>query len=170
LIECGFPGTLPKLSAELKRKGARHTEIKYFLASHFHPNHAGLAQELKNQGIKLIVMEQQQSSIAELAAFFKSKKFSYHEIILDDNLNLKEEESLKALGGLGLNGEIIYTPDRSNHSVTLILDAVFAFMGDLQPIGILPEEETVSGKSWDTILKHKIRTIYPGYGNYKEIL
>ena len=44
LIDSGFPGTLPKLSAELKRKGIAIIEIKYFLATHYHPDHAGLAQ------------------------------------------------------------------------------------------------------------------------------
>ncbi len=59
LVDSGFPGTLPKLSAELKRKGSSLSEIKYFLPTHYHPDHAGLAQELKNQGAKLIVLEQQ---------------------------------------------------------------------------------------------------------------
>lgn len=50
LIDCGWPGTLPKLMAELKRKGISASEIKYLLITHFHPDHAGITQELKKLG------------------------------------------------------------------------------------------------------------------------
>jgi endoribonuclease LACTB2 len=44
LIDCGWPGTLPKLMTELKRKGVSINEIKHLLVTHFHPDHAGIAQ------------------------------------------------------------------------------------------------------------------------------
>jgi len=52
LVDCGWPGTLPKLSAELKRKGSALKEIKNLLVTHFHPDHAGLVQELAGQGFR----------------------------------------------------------------------------------------------------------------------
>ena len=164
LIDSGFPGTLPKLSAELKRKGSALSEIKYFLPTHYHPDHAGLAQELKNQGAKLIVLNQQASFIPLFTEFFKTKKYPYQEIKLNDNLNLKCEDSRKFLAGIGINGEIIHTPGHSEDSVTLIVDEGFAFTGDLHPIFILPEEDTVSRQSWDKIYQHKITRIFPGHG------
>ncbi|HET7143710.1 MAG TPA: MBL fold metallo-hydrolase [Anaerolineales bacterium] len=164
LIDSGFPGTLPKLSAELKRKGIALVEIKYFLATHYHPDHAGLAQELKNQGIKHIIMDEQVNFIAQFTEFFRTKKYPYHEIKLNDSLVLKCEESRKFMDGLGINGEIIHTPGHSNDSVTLILDEGFAFTGDLQPIFVLPEEDTISRQSWDKIHQHKITRIFPGHG------
>lgn len=163
-MDSGFPGTLPKLSAELKRKGCTLNEIKYFLATHYHPDHAGLAQELKNQAIKLIVIEQQVNFIAQFTEFFRSKKYPYHEIDLNDSLVLKCEESRKFLAGLGINGEIIHTPGHSDDSVTLILDEGFAFTGDLHPIFVVPEEDTTSRQSWDKIHQHKIARIFPGHG------
>src|SRR5215207_10576166 len=77
LVDCGWPGTLPKLSAELKRKGSTLKEIKYLLVTHFHPDHAGLVQELKNQGIKLILPECQLDFIDPFAEYFKTKPFRY---------------------------------------------------------------------------------------------
>ncbi len=164
LIDSGFPGTLPKLSAELKRKGVTLNEIKYFLATHYHPDHAGLAQELKEQGAKLIVMDPQIDFIAPFTEFFKTKKFPYHEINQNDNLNLKCEESRKFLADLGISGEIIHTPGHSDDSVTFILDEGCAFTGDLHPLFMLPEEDTPSRQSWDKINRHKINRIYPGHG------
>lgn len=165
LIDSGFPGTLPKLAAELKRKGSDLKEIQYFLATHYHPDHAGLAQELKNKGIQLILLEQQIKFIPPFTEFFKTKKYPYQEIKLTDNLNLKCEDSRKFLANLGISGEIIHTPGHSDDSITLILDEGCAFTGDLHPIFVLPEEDMVSRQSWDKINQHKITRIFPGHGS-----
>ena len=55
LIDCGWPGTLPQFTKVLQRKGIALSEIKYLLVTHFHPDHAGLVQELKNHAAKLIL-------------------------------------------------------------------------------------------------------------------
>lgn len=59
LVDCGWPGTLPQFSAELKRKGIGLQEIKYLLVTHFHPDHAGMTQELKALGVKHILLDLQ---------------------------------------------------------------------------------------------------------------
>src|SRR5512146_3297431 len=119
LIDCGWPGTLPKFMAQLKRKGVSIQEIKYLLVTHFHPDHAGLTQELKNQGIKLILMEGQINFIAPFGDFFKGKNFPYVEIAQNGDLILKFEDSRKFLAGIGIAGEIISTPGHTDDSVTL---------------------------------------------------
>lgn len=166
LVDCGWPGTLPKLTAELKRKGIALGEIKYLLVTHFHPDHAGLAQELKKLGTKLLLLASQIDFIAPLSELFKKKTFPYVELTQSDNLILKFEESRKFLANLGINGEIISTPGHSDDSVTLILDEGFAFTGDLQPRFMLPEEDKISHESWDKIYEHKIKRIFPGHGGY----
>lgn len=165
LVDCGFPGTLPKLSAELKRKGCSIGEIKYFLPTHYHPDHAGLAQELTGHGIKLIALEEQAGGIPALTEFFKSKKYPYHEFHPGNTINLKCTDSRRFLAGLGLNGEILHTPGHSPDSVTLILDDGFAFTGDLKPVFTLSEDDKLSKESWDKINCHKIKRIYPGHGS-----
>lgn len=131
LVDCGWPGTLPKFSAGLKRKGISLSEIKYLLVTHFHPDHAGLTQELKDQGIKFLLLEPQVDFIPQLTEFFKRKTYPYIEIEQNDNLILKLEESREFLAGIGLNGEILHTPGHSDDSITLIIDEGFAFTGDL---------------------------------------
>jgi glyoxylase-like metal-dependent hydrolase (beta-lactamase superfamily II) len=164
LVDCGWPGTLPKLSAELKRKGITLGEIKYLLITHFHPDHAGLTQELKKLGMKLLLLESQIDFIARLSELFKKKTFPYVEITRNDNLILKFKESRNFLANLGMNGEIISTPGHTDDSITLILDEGFAFTGDLQPRFMLPEEDQISHESWDQIYQHKIARIFPGHG------
>src|SRR6266498_3692227 len=163
LIDCGWPGTLPKFIAELKRKGISINEIKYLLVTHFHPDHAGLTQELKKLGIKLVLLESQISFIAPFAEFFKGKNFPYVEITQNDNLVLKFEDSRKFLASIGINGEIISTPGHSDDSVTLILDEGFAFTGDLH-LRFMNIDDIPTRESWDKIHQHKIARIYPGHG------
>ena len=163
LVDCGWPGTLPKLTAELKRKGIALGEIKYLLVTHFHPDHAGLTQELKQLGTKLLLLESQIDFIAPLGELFRKKTFPYVEITQNDNLILKFKESRKFLAGLGMNGEIISTPGRSDDGVTLILDEGFAFTGDLHP-GFMDIEDVKTRESWDKIYQHKISRIFPGHG------
>ncbi len=93
----GGPERCQNSMAELKRKGISIKEIKHLLVTHFHPDHAGLAQELKNQGIKFIVPEPQIDFIAPFAEFFKGKNFPYVPITQNDNLDLKLEDSRKFL-------------------------------------------------------------------------
>ncbi len=83
LIDSGWPGTLPKLSAELKRKGIALKEIQYLLVTHFHPDHAGLTQELRNLGAKLVLLESQPGQIHPLTELLRSKNVPYVEIVQD---------------------------------------------------------------------------------------
>ena len=137
LVDCGWPGTLPKFMAELKRKGI---------------------------SFKLIVLEPQIDFITPFAEFFKGKKFPYVPITQNDNLVLKLADSRKFLAGIGLDGEILRTPGHSDDSVTLLLDEGFAFTGDLPPRFMVAEEDHVTQKSWDKIYKHKITRVFPAHG------
>ena len=164
LVDCGWPGTLPKFSAQLKRKGISLNEIKYLLVTHFHPDHAGLTQELKNQGIKFILLDCQIDFIPQLTEFFKTKTYPYVEIKHNDNRLLKLEESRKFLASIGLDGEILQTPGHSDDSITLILDEGFAFTGDLHP-SFMNIDDPQTRTSWEKIHQHRISRIFPGHGN-----
>lgn len=165
LIDCGWPGTLPKLLAQLKRKGISIKEIQYLLVTHFHPDHAGITQDLKRLGIKLVLLESQANFITPFAQYFNGKNFPYLEITQSDNLILKFEGSRKFLASIGLNGEILSTPGHSDDSITLILDEGLAFTGDLSPRFMISEEDHITQQSWNRIYEHKITRIYPAHGS-----
>lgn len=163
LIDCGWPGTLPKFMAQLKRKGISIGEIKYLLVTHFHPDHAGLAQELKNLGIKLILLENQSEGISALTEFFKEKSYPYVEIKRNDNILLSFKDTRKFLSNLGIHGEILLTPGHSGDSITLVLDEGFAFTGDLHP-SFIDSDDLKTRESWDKINQHNISRVFPGHG------
>jgi ribonuclease/clavin/mitogillin len=164
LVDCGWPGTLPKFLPVLKRKDVALDEIKYLLVTHFHPDHSGLAQELKNLGVSLILLESQVDFTNAMDQLYKSKNLPYLPITPEKNIQLKFADSRDFLTTLGLAGEIIPTPGHSDDSVTLILDEGFAFTGDLSSRFIIPEEDLTSRQSWDRIYQHKITRIFPAHG------
>jgi len=51
LVDIGWPGTMGKMRAYLRRMCVPLNEIRYALATHYHIDHAGLAQEFKQAGI-----------------------------------------------------------------------------------------------------------------------
>ena len=163
LIDCGWPGTLPRFMAQLKRKGLSIGKIQYLLVTHYHPDHAGLAQELKNLGLKLILLENQLAGISSLTEFFRGKSYPYIEIRKDDNVLLSFKDGRTFLSNLGIQGEILPTPAHSDDSVTLILDEGFAFTGDLHP-SFIDIDDPKTRESWDKINQHNILHILPGHG------
>ena len=164
LIDYGWPGTLPKLGAILRRKDIAVEDIQYLLVTHFHPDHAGIAQEIKGLGARLILMESQPPFIAPMEQMFRRKKLLFVEIRAEGNLLLKFDDSRNFLATLGLEGEIISTPGHSDDSITLLLDEGSAFTGDLPPRFMLADGNITARESWDRIDEHRISRIYPAHG------
>lgn len=163
LVDIGWPGSLPRLLNVLKRKGLAFQKIKYLFCTHYHPDHAGLAQELKERGIRLVVLDNQFSGLAGLGAYMKPAN-NFQPITVHGNLKLKPEESRAFLGSIGLAGELIPSPGHSEDSVSLVLDDGLAFTGDaLTPMQ--PEEsQNLAAVLMNALRSRGVRTIYPGHG------
>ncbi len=159
LIDVGWPGTLPFLQSQIKRAGT--TLPGHLLITHYHPDHAGIAQEVKQAGAKLIVLETQRTAIPVLKSYMKPEH-PYQEIDLSDAITLATQDSRAFLAALGIQGQIISTPGHSDDSVTLVLDEGIAFIGDLRfP---MEGEEDELAASWERLRALKVHTIYPGHG------
>jgi ribonuclease/clavin/mitogillin len=164
LIDVGWPGTFPKLLASLKRKDIPLQDIRYLLVTHYHPDHAGLAQEMKAKGVRLIVLRQQLSALPLLKTHMKPINH-YVDITLNDNLQLTTAESRAFLQRLGIEGEIVSTPGHSDDSVTLVLDEGIAFTGDLtNPAAAEDTSDTPLTQSWNRLRALGVTHIYPGHG------
>ncbi len=161
LVDCGWPGTMAQFTAEMKRKDISPAQIKYLLATHFHPDHAGLVEEFKKLGAKLILLENQVATLEPADPEIVSSSIK---VSRESNILLKSMESRAFLASLGLSGEIIPTPGHSDDSVTLILDDGLAFTGDLPPRFIVREDDAVTKASWDKIDAHGVKQIFPAHG------
>jgi endoribonuclease LACTB2 len=162
LVDVGFPGTLPKLRHTLKRAGLALAAIGYLLVTHYHVDHAGLAEELTAEGVRLLVLEPQLAAVPLLKHQMKPA-YGYREIRLDDAITLSLADSRTFLRRLGIDGEIMATPGHSDDSLSLVLDAGMALVGDLPP-PLADETNQALQASWATLRARGVRTIYPGHG------
>ncbi len=167
MVDTDFPDTLHRLMHLLKQHGINMSDIKYLIVTHFHPDHAGIAQDLKNLGIRLILHECQVPFVDNLNSFFKkSPKAKFTDIVIEDNIVISDKESRKFLNSVGIEGEIIQTPGHTDDSISLIIDGCCAFTGDLPEFGLMEAYNNQTVKdSWKLIKDLRITKIYPAHGN-----
>ena len=164
LVDLGWPGMVGQLVANLQRKGIPLNEVTHGLATHYHIDHAGAAQDLKHKGMQLIVLEQQMQAIPLMKRWIKPAD-SYTDIATHDNVVLRAADSRTFLARLGIAGEIVPTPGHSDDSVTLVLDDGCAFTGDLTlEVMVAAEDPVVVAQSWQSLRDRGVTTIYPGHG------
>jgi ribonuclease/clavin/mitogillin len=164
LVDAGWPGSMSEMQRMAGIKDIHLSEIQYQLVTHYHPDHAGLAQELKRLGVKLIVIDTQLDYIPLMRTHVKPRD-NYTEIELTGNKVITTAESRTFLASIGIQGEIISTPGHSDDSITLILDEGAAFTGDLTaPIAVPDDPADLSYQSWANIRAKGGRLIYPGHG------
>ncbi len=164
LVDVGWPGTLPKLQHRCTRKGLRLPDIPYLLVTHYHPDHAGLVNDLQRLGVILIVLETQLAAIPTLRTYMKPEH-PYHEIEVTAARQVKCADTRAFLAQAGIRGEILSTPEHSDDSITLVLDDGAAFTGDLTPSFVFGHDRMDPAyQSWQAIRAVGGYTIYPGHG------
>jgi ribonuclease/clavin/mitogillin len=164
LVDLGWPGMFTALEAELKRKDIPLKEITHGIATHYHIDHAGAAQDLKNAGMRLIVTPEQVPMIEMMKQWTKPAD-NYTPISITDNVVVECADSRAFLAKLGIPGEIIHTPGHSEDSVSLLLDSGEAFTGDLtMPNMIAEESEELVLHSWRTLKEKGARRVHGGHG------
>ncbi len=164
LVDLGWPGMFGTLSAQLSRMGVPLAEITHGLATHFHLDHAGAAQDLKLAGMRLIVMDVQAAFIERMRVHVKPAD-QYTPITLDDNVSLACAESRAFLKRLGFDGEIVHTPGHSDDSVSLLLDGGAVFTGDLTWPTFMGEDDAEQVMaSWGALRAKGATTVYAGHG------
>jgi glyoxylase-like metal-dependent hydrolase (beta-lactamase superfamily II) len=152
------------LRARLNQMDIPLKEIRYALATHYHIDHAGLAQELKMAGVPLLVLETQKAAIPLMRQFTKPQDH-YIDISLDGNMTLSFPESRAVLEQIGIPGEILPTPGHSDDSVSLLLDDGSVFTGDLPPLEhAWGEAAQLVQASWHLLKELGAKRIYPGHG------
>jgi len=169
LVDIGWPGTMGEMRASLDRKDVPIEEIHYTLATHYHIDHAGLAQEFKQAGVPLLVLDAQVNAIPLMKRWVKPAD-NYVEITMDGNVTISFSESRSVLKQIGIPGEIAYTPGHSDDSVSLLLDDGSAFTGDLAPpqlVGV--EDPAIVSASWRLLRESGATIVYPGHGPIRQI-
>lgn len=167
MIDAGWPDTLPQLLQLLNQYDIYINDIDYLIITHFHPDHAGLTQNLKDYGVKLILHECQVPYVHKLNNFFKKNpKANFKDIVTNSNLIISSFESRSFLKSIGIEGELIHTPGHSDDSISLVIDECCAFTGDLPQLSLMDAyDDEIMKNSWKLILEHNVKTIYPAHGD-----
>lgn len=167
LVDIGWPGTLGAMKANLKRMGIALCEIRYALATHYHIDHAGLAEELKREGIPLLVLDVQVDAIPVIKTWTKPGD-NYVDITNHGNVIISSEQSRQLLSQIGIAGEILPTPGHSDHCVSLLLDDGSVFTGDLPP-EVYAFDNPVALATWRLLRARGARRVYPAHGPIRAI-
>jgi glyoxylase-like metal-dependent hydrolase (beta-lactamase superfamily II) len=162
LVDIGWPGMLGTMKANLKKMDIPLHEIRYALATHYHIDHAGLGEELKREGVPLLVLDVQMAAIPLMKQWTKPAD-NYVEITAKGNVVISCAESRQLLSRIGIGGEILHTPGHTKHCVSLLLDDGSLFTGDL------PAEQYAFGDptilaTWQMVRTRGARRIYPAHG------
>jgi glyoxylase-like metal-dependent hydrolase (beta-lactamase superfamily II) len=167
LVDIGWPGTLGTMKASLQRMGVPIQETRYALATHYHIDHAGLAEEMKREGVKLLVIDFQVPHIPVMKTWTKPVD-NYLDISLVGNTVITCAESRALLRQIGIAGEILPTPGHSEHCVSLLLDSGEVFTGDLPPEAFAFDNPTALA-TWQMLRRHGAAMVYPAHGPIREI-
>jgi ribonuclease/clavin/mitogillin len=164
LVDLGWPGTMGTMRANLDRMGVPLNEIQYGLATHYHIDHAGLAQELKQARVALLVLATQVEAIPIMKKWTKPRD-KYVDITMHDNVVISFAESRAMLDRIGIAGEILETPGHSDDSVSLLLDDGSVFTGDLtHPALAGADDAGAVDASWRLLRSRGAVRVYPGHG------
>lgn len=157
LIDTDMPGTITGFFRELKRNAIDMKDIRYVLATHYHPDHMGLISELMSFGVKLLLIDRQAESVHfSDSVFEKQKNLKYQPIREKDAVVISCEDSRQFLKEIGIDGEIIATDSHSPDGIALITDDGICFAGDLEPLPFIDAYEN------NTLLKKRL-------GGYSEL-
>lgn len=162
LVDIGWPGTLGAMKANLKQKGIPFSEVRYALATHYHIDHAGLAEEIKRDGVHLLVLDVQVDAIPFMKTWAKPEDGSV-DIMEVGNIVISLDQSRQFLRQIGIAGEILHTPGHTAHCVSLFLDDGSVFTGDL-PSAAFALDNSVALASWELLRARGATRVYPGHG------
>ncbi|MEZ4860108.1 MAG: MBL fold metallo-hydrolase [Caldilineaceae bacterium] len=162
LVDIGWPGMLGTMKANLKKMDIPLHEIRYALATHYHIDHAGLGEELKREGVPLLVLDVQVAAIPLMKQWTKPAD-NYLEITPKGNVVITFAESRQLLSLIGIAGEILHTPGHTEHCVSLLLDDGSLFTGDLPAEPYAFGDPTILA-TWQMLRTRGAKRIYPAYG------
>ena len=166
LVDVGVPGSFGQLAANLKRMGIELTSIQHLLVTHYHPDHAGIVEEVKAAGVRHIVLDVQRAAIDFMRHAYIKPTSPYIPIGFDDqnSVLVTLAASRGLLKGLGFDGEIIATPGHSDDSVSLVLDEGSAFIGDLTPLAMADDSNRATLQtSWERLRDLHATRFYHGH-------
>ena len=185
LVDAGTKGSLKPLKRGIDRHRLRLEDIRLIVVTHTHYDHVGGLREIVDRTRARVLVHTAEADFLSrgFTPFPKgtgpfSRTLSlfgrtvarragryaavYPHVVVDQSLDL---------GPYGLRGHIVPTPGHSPGSLSILLDAGAAVVGDslfhFPPWRIAPpfaDDPPALAETWKLLLKSDCRTFYPGHG------
>lgn len=162
LLDTDWAGTLNAFYRALKTNGLGLKDIRFVMATHYHPDHMGLVGSLTETGAGLLLTDVQKDAVHFSDRIFERDRLPFTPVSEEKAAVISCGESRAFLAGLGIAGEIVHTPSHSADSVSLILDDGDCFVGDLEPYEYLAayENNPALKRDWERILSFSPKRIF----------
>lgn len=164
LIDAGMPGTLGKMMSQLRKFGIPLSDIRHLLVTHLHPDHCGIAQELQSMGVELVISRAQQDFVK--SANESMKKFDhFKEMVVKPQNIISENDKSAFMKKLGVPGYLLHTPGHSDDSISVVIEGLGVFTGDLPlPNRMNMEWNEKVETSWSQLRSTNEKKVFPGHG------
>lgn len=172
LVDTDMAGTMPAFRRELKAQGIAPSQVRFVMATHYHPDHMGLIGELTRSGVKLLLSEHQKEFVHSSDALYtRTPRVGFMPIDENEATVISIAESRAFLATLGISGEIVPTKSHSADGAALVLDDGNAFVGDLEPREFLDgyDDNAPLREDWDNLLRLGARVIHYGHANEQTV-
>ena len=162
LVDTDYAGSVSAFYKAIKKVGIKVSDIGYVLATHYHPDHMGIIGDLTEQGVGLLLLEEQMETVHFSDSIFERERLPFIPINEKSATVIRCNESRAFLFSIGISGEIIRTPSHSKDSVSLIMDDGNCFVGDLEP----PEyaeaykNNNLLKTDWERIMSFSPKTVF----------
>ena len=165
LIDTDYAGTMCAFCKALKAGGRKLSEVKFVLATHYHPDHMGLIGELAEHGVRPLLLDVQSAYVHASDHIFVRELTPFVPVDESRSTVISFSESRTFLAELGISGEIIHTPSHSPDSVSVVIDNGNCYVGDLEPFEYIEAygDDSQLKADWDRILSFKPRRIFSSH-------
>lgn len=163
-IDAGWPGYLREYRQALKTNHIKPEAIKFLFVTHFHPDHAGLVENIKKFGTSFILFEHQAPYIRVMEKMLRNDR-SYLPIDMNSNIVLKIDEAQAFFEENNIPAQAIKTTGHSEDSISLLFQDGTAFTGDLYSPDLVMDDDEKSKQSWNDLKRKGAKVIYPAHGN-----
>ena len=163
-IDAGWPGYIHEYAEALKTHNIKPERIKYLIVTHFHPDHAGLIENIKKFGTRFILFEHQIPYIQFMEKMIRNDR-SYSPLNINSNIILSTDESESFFKENTIPALAIKTIGHSDDSISVVFEDGPAFIGDLYSPDLVMEGDYKSKQSWCDLKLKGAKVIYPAHGN-----
>ena len=169
LVDTDMAGSMGRFFKALKRAGIRMGDISWAMATHFHPDHAGLLGEMQAMGVRVLLLKEQEGYAGYSDRIYERMGAEYRPVDRAKARVIPCGESRAFLAEMGIGGEILHTPSHSPDSVALVLDDGECLVGDLEPWGYLEGYGENEGlrSDWERIMGRGVKRVWFGHANEK---